>query len=100
MRPIMPLGGWLLRVSPRMITCREFNDFIYDYVDGALLDTQITLFERHVRVCPMCGNFLRTYIASYKAKGEILPYDDLDVPDVVPQGLIDAIFDAREKSND
>lgn len=45
-----------------------------------------------MRVCPMCRNFLKTYIAAYKAESHILPYDDLDVPDSVPQDLIDAIL--------
>ena len=50
MRPIMPIGGWYLRVSPRMITCKEFNAFIFDYTEGLLSDKQLTLFERHMKI--------------------------------------------------
>ena len=78
-----------------MITCREFNDFIYDYVDITLSEKQTVLFERHMRICPMCRNFLKTYIATYKAVGQILPFDDRVVPDEVPQDLIDAILEVR-----
>lgn len=96
---IMPLissvGGWYLRVSPRMITCREFNDFIYDYIEGALSEKQTVLFQRHMRACPSCRNFLKTYIATYKAENQIFPYVDIEVPDRVPQDLIDAILDVR-----
>lgn len=99
-RPISPIGAWHLRVSPRMITCREFNDFIIDYVDGTLTNKQVTLFNRHMKICPMCRNFLKTYIATYKAKDHIFPYDDIDVPDVVPQELIDAILDVKQADSD
>ena len=92
----MPIAGWFFRASPRMITCREFNDFIYEYVEGALTEKQVILFKRHMRVCPMCRNFLKTYIAAYKAERHILPYNDIDVPDSVPQDLIDAILDVRQ----
>jgi len=99
MRPIMPIGGWYLRVSPRMITCREFNSFIFDYTEGLLSDKQLKLFERHMKVCPMCRNFLKTYIAGYKAGNTSFPYSDLDVPSTVPQDLLDAIIDVSDKSN-
>jgi len=95
----MPIGGWYLRVSPRMITCKEFNDFIYDYVEEYLTQEQLILFKRHMKVCPMCRNFLRTYLTAYKAKDELLPYSDLDVPVSVPQDLIDAILDVRSQED-
>ena len=83
-----------------MITCREFNDFIIEYVEGTLTDKQIILFNRHMRVCPMCRNFLKTYIAAYKAKDYIFPYEDIDVPDAVPQDLIDAILDIKRAEDE
>lgn len=100
MRPMMPLGGKYLKASPRMITCREFNDFIYDYVEGKLTDSQTILFKRHMRVCPMCRNFLKTYIATYQAGANIFPYEDIEVPETVPQDLIDAIIDVKRKNDE
>lgn len=97
---ISPLGAWYLRVSPRMITCREFNEFIIEYVEGTLTDKQVSLFERHMKICPMCRHFLKTYIATYKAKNYIFPHEDIDVPDVVPQELIDAILDVKQASSE
>ena len=99
MKPMMPMLGWYFRVSPRMITCKEFNDFIYDYVEENLTPEQNILFKRHMKVCPMCRNFLRTYLATYNAKDELLPYSDLDVPASVPQDLIDAILDVRSQED-
>jgi len=91
MKPMMPIGAWYLRVSPRMITCKEFNEFIFDYTEGLLSDKQLKLFERHMKVCPMCRNFLKTYIAGYSAGNASFPYSDIEVPKTVPQELLDAI---------
>ena len=96
MRPMMPIMGWYMRVSPNMITCREFNDFIYDYIEGALTDKQVDLFKRHMRVCPSCRKFLKNYIAAYKAESQIFPYEDVEVPNTVPEDLIDAILDIKQ----
>jgi len=93
MKPVMPIGGWY------MITCKEFNDFIYDYVEENLTQKQLILFKRHMKVCPMCRNFLRTYLAAYKAKDGLLPYSNLDVPTSMPQDLIDAILDVRSQED-
>lgn len=89
--PILSLAGWYFRLNPRMITCRKLNDLIYDHIEGDLTDKQTVLFERHIRVCPMCRNFYKTYKATYEAKSHISPYSKLDVPSAVPQNLIDAI---------
>lgn len=91
MKPVLPIGGWYLRVSSRMITCREFNDFIFDYTEGLLTDQQTKLFESHMRVCPMCRDFLKTYIAAYKAAKHSFADSALEVPSTVPQDLLNAI---------
>lgn len=98
MKPIMPIGGWYLRVSRRMITCREFNAFIFDYTEGLLSEQQSKIFERHMRICPMCRNFLKTYVAGYKAGKTSSPYCDLELPNEVPQDLLDAIAAASDDS--
>ena len=99
MKPIMPIGGWYLRVSPRMITCRQFNDFIFDYTEGLLNDKQLELFERHMKICPMCRNFLKTYIAGYSAGNASIPYSDAEVPQTIPQDLLNAISETSKKAN-
>jgi len=91
-----PLASWYVRVSPRMISCREFNDFIFDYTEGLLTDEQVILFERHMKFCPMCRNYLKTYIAAYKTGKAFFPYSDRDVPDTVPADLLDAINDVSD----
>ncbi len=100
MSPIFPIGAWYMRVSPRMITCKQFNDFIFDYVGGNLSEKESVLFMRHMRVCPMCRQFLRNYIAALKASEMILPFDDTVVPESVPQDLIEAIIDVKNSKGE
>ena len=93
MAPMMPIGAWYMRVSPRMITCREFNSFVFDYTEGQLTDEQAVLFERHMTVCPICRNFMKTYVATFKAGKAFFPNSEVKVPDTVPSDLLDAIRD-------
>lgn len=95
-KPMRPIAKWYFRLSPNMITCQEFNDFIFDYTEGLLSEDQIKRFERHMKFCPACRNFLKTYIATYKAGKVILPYNDVAVPSTIPKELLDAIGDLRE----
>lgn len=96
MQPLMPIASWYLRVSPRMVTCREFNDFIFDYTEGLLTEKQAALFERHMKICPMCRNFMKTYTATFKAGKAFFPYSNLEVPNTVPADLLNAITDVTD----
>ena len=97
MSPMRPVGAWYMRISPRMITCREFNEFVFDYSEGLLTQKQVTLFERHMKWCSMCRNFLKTYEATFKAGDAFFPYSDEKTPDTVPEDLLDAIRDVYKK---
>ena len=96
LKPMMPLGAWYLRSSPRMITCREFNDFIFDYTEGRLTKKQEKLFKLHMKLCPMCRNFLKSYMTAIKAGKEIFPFSDMEVPADVPADLLEAIRDVSD----
>lgn len=95
-KPVMPFTAWYLRVSPRMISCKEFNDFIFDYTEGLLTRKQTKLFDRHMRVCPMCRNFMKTYVATYKAGKAFFPYSDEELPQSVPEDLLTAIREVSD----
>jgi anti-sigma factor RsiW len=45
------------------VTCREFADFIFDYLEGDLDPDVRARFEHHLTLCPACVN----YIAAYQA---------------------------------
>ena len=99
-KPMQPIAGWYFRVSPNMITCQEFNDFIFNYTEGLLSENQTNRFERHMAFCPTCRNFLKSYIAAYKAGKLLLPYNDLDVPSVVPKDLLEAINSSTKENTE
>ena len=82
-----------------LITCKEMNDFLIDYIDGALPDAQKNEFHRHLAHCPSCVHYVETYkstIAAGKAA-----FADPKAPEMpagpVPEELITAILAARKK---
>lgn len=93
MRPIMLMKAWLLCKSSHSISCHEFNGIVYDYVDGSLPKNQSASFQHHINNCPICPNFLKAYISTHEARSQIYPHHDIDVPEAVPQDLIDSIRD-------
>jgi anti-sigma factor RsiW len=49
-------------MEPRpYITCRQLIEFIGDYLDGELDETERSDFERHLAVCRSCRAYLETY---------------------------------------
>lgn len=81
---------------PMMIHCREFEEFLIDYLDGSLPKSQRLKFELHLKMCREC----REYIVAFKRTIEVSKraFADLDapVPDDVPDDLVRAILDARD----
>lgn len=96
LKPFRPFGSWYLKASPRMMTCREFNDFIIEYVEGGLSARQLKIFRRHMSVCPMCRNYMRTYLVAVEAGQNLLPDTDEILPTEVPADLISAIIEVAE----
>ncbi len=43
------------------MTCREFTEWIVDYVDGALPQEGHLHCEQHLECCCACGEYLRQY---------------------------------------
>lgn len=92
-KPMLPIWSWYMRVSPRMINCREFNESIFDYTEDLLGDQETTLFERHMTVCPVCRNFMKTYTATFKTGKEFFPYENEEISSEMPKDLLNAIQD-------
>ncbi len=63
-RFVRRMKAMMLNTLPGMISCREFDQFVVDYLDGRLPDHQQHLFERHLRVCPDRRRFLDRYRAT------------------------------------
>lgn len=78
------------------ITCRELIDFLADYLDGTLAPAMRHEFERHLKVCPSCVNYLESYRQTVSL-GKTLAAPDEAAPPSVPHTLVRAIELARRK---
>ncbi len=82
-----------------LITCREMNEFLIDYIDGALPDAQKSEFHRHLARCPSCVHYIETYKTTIAAGKAAFcdPNAPDKLPEAAPEELITAILAARKK---
>jgi len=86
---------------PGMISCREFEDFIVDYLEDALTPKQRRLFDAHLVVCHECREYLDAYKTSLDTVKRALEEPntpenvDTDVPDELLEDLIGAVIASR-----
>ena len=92
------LKALILKIVPGMITCREFDAFVVDYLDGRLPAAQRDLFERHLGVCADCRRFLDNYRATLEAE-KIAFTDEEPGLEEVPEALIQAVLAARKRGD-
>ena len=85
--------GAMLKYLPGQITCREFEEFLSDYVEGRLTEQQLKLFNRHMAVCPDCRTSLAAYLKAVEMGKAVCAEDEKDhIFDRAPQALIEAIL--------
>jgi anti-sigma factor RsiW len=77
------------------VTCREFADFIMDYLEGELPADVRTLFERHLARCPDCHRYLAQYRETTAAGKDAFAEPDGELPPDIPEELIRAILASR-----
>ena len=80
------------------ITCREFIEFLMDYLAGELPEAQKSAFDDHLAVCPSCVAYLNTYAETIKLGKESFSGEDDSPPDDAPPELIHAILEAKKRS--
>ena len=74
--------------------CREFVEFVMEYLDGTLGESERRVFEDHVELCPPCVNYLASYRETVRL-GNSVCAPDQDLPTEVPEELVQAILAAR-----
>jgi anti-sigma factor RsiW len=85
-------------MNERMLSCREFIEFIMDWLDGELDPGVRREFAEHLEMCPDCVDYLESYrrtVALGKAAWE--SPGDAPVPDDVPEELVQAVLAARRR---
>ena len=78
------------------MTCREFIDFIIDYVSGELASDVSSAFERHIADCPDCYKYLTQYRTTVAAGRQAFAGEGDGVPGDAPEALIQAILRSRQ----
>ena len=79
------------------MTCRQFADFMMEYLNGELGAAETAAFERHLARCPKCPEYFRQYKATVEAGRAAFPEPDANVPADVPEDLIQAILASRHR---
>jgi predicted anti-sigma-YlaC factor YlaD len=63
----------MLSLRRRDIVCEQAVELVTDYLEGALSRRERRRFERHLRSCPNCANYLQQSRITIKLTGAIEP---------------------------
>lgn len=79
------------------VTCKDFVEFLDDYLSGALSVEQREAFNAHLAICPSCVAYMKTYRDAVRLGKAALAPSEEPVPEEVPEGLVQAILSARDR---
>ena len=80
-----------------MITCRDFIEFLMDYLSEGLPEGEREEFEAHLAVCASCVAYMKTYEETVQLGRDAFSCDDDALPADVPEDLVKAVLAARKK---
>jgi len=78
------------------MTCKDFIEFLLDYIEGGLPKAQQALFEEHLSVCSSCVAYLSNYRDTLALSKAAFFESDGPVPEEVPEDLVAAVLSARK----
>ena len=81
------------------MNCREFVDFLMDYVEETLAADQRALFEMHLDQCPPCLTYLETYRETVRLGKQLCRDPEGPVPEEAPEDLVQAVLAARSMAS-
>ena len=82
------------------MNCREFTEFLHDYLLGGLLAEVRAEFDRHLSECPWCVAYLDSYQRTIQLeKAAFSAPVDAPPPAEAPEELIQAILRARSRAS-
>ena len=76
-------------------TCKEITDLIFGYLTNTLSRSVTQDFQRHLRVCPDCVNFLNTYKKTVATSRSLRPEE---IPTNVRDNIVDFLRKRIHKS--
>jgi anti-sigma factor RsiW len=81
------------------MNCREFTEFLGEYLSGKLPAEERAEFERHLAECPWCVAYLDNYRKTIQlAQTAFAAAENAPTPPDVPEELIQAILRARSRT--
>ena len=76
--------SWMKRMMFRsihgMMSCREFEEFLQSYIDGELDESTCSVFERHIRFCRECREYLAAYRRAIEVGVAVMNHPDDEIP--------------------
>jgi anti-sigma factor RsiW len=79
------------------MTCRDFIEFLLEYLSGGLSADEHAILDAHLAECPWCVAYLKTYQETVKLGTAAFAQLDESVPEEVPEELVQAILATRRK---
>lgn len=80
------------------MTCKDFIEFLRQYLGDELPEAQKRLFEEHLAICESCVSYLSNYRDTLSLAKACFSDPDGPLPDAVPEELVSAILAARKAS--
>ena len=78
------------------MNCKEFADFLLDYIEGNLPAEEAAAFDEHLQLCPPCIHYLESYRRCIQLGKNCIECKE-EMGSEVPEGLISAILAARKQ---
>ncbi len=92
------LRGFIQHKVPLMMTCREFEGVIINYLEGELPRFQRRIFELHIRTCRECRDYLDAYKKTMALGKAVFTEPGAPPPSDVPEELVKAVLAARNQA--
>jgi anti-sigma factor RsiW len=81
------------------VTCQQCIEFLLEYLAGELAPVERAEFESHLRLCPPCLDYLRTYELAVRLGKAVCREPASPTAPAVPEELVQAILAARAKAS-
>jgi len=79
------------------MTCREFVEFLMQYLEGELPSERQAIFDAHLAECPWCVVYMSNYRQTIQLGHAAFESTDEPIPAEVPYELIQAVLAARSQ---
>jgi anti-sigma factor RsiW len=82
------------------MNCREFTEFLHEYLFGNLPAQERAEFDQHLAECPWCVAYLDSYQKTIQLEqAAFATPEDAPAPADAPEELIQAILRARSRAS-